>query len=144
MMTIGRRQAYVLAIAYPAQGHGGPLVKLSLLIADQGIKVIFFNAASIRARVLATVSSENGKIHDLIDIVIDLDGVDPQDGRKERIQLSESMQRVMPSHLENLIMKINSSEDDQMIASLLMQLLLGHLTLLRRWASRRLCFGLVL
>lgn len=24
------------------------------------------------------------------------------------------MQRVMPSHLENLIMKINSSEDDQM------------------------------
>lgn len=49
-----------------------------------------------------------------LDFVSIPDGVDPQDGREERIQLSESMQRVMPSHLENLIMKINSSEDDQM------------------------------
>ncbi|KAK9203791.1 hypothetical protein WN943_014048 [Citrus x changshan-huyou] len=73
-MMMGGRQAHVLAIANPAQGHVGPLMKLSLLIADQGIK----------------------------------------DGREERIQLSESMQRVMPSHLENLIMKINSSEDDRM------------------------------
>lgn len=65
-MMMGGRQAHVLAIANPAQGHVGPLMKLSLLIADQGIKVTFLNAASIHARVLATVSSENGKIHDLI------------------------------------------------------------------------------
>lgn len=115
-MMVRQPRSHVLAIAYPAQGHVGPLMKLCLLIADHGIKVTFVTAACIHARVLAAAAEiNNGKAHNSIDIVSIPDGLDPQDGRKDTIQLSECTKRVIPSHLENLIKKADLSEDHEKI-----------------------------
>ncbi|XP_031268670.1 UDP-glycosyltransferase 83A1-like [Pistacia vera] len=104
------KRPHVLAIAYPAQGHIGALMKLCHLLADHDIKVTFVNTESINARVLAAMS-EKGKEDCKVDMVVIPDGIDRQDERKDRIQLSETMVNVMPGHLEDLIMKINLSCD---------------------------------
>ncbi|XP_031258416.1 UDP-glycosyltransferase 83A1-like [Pistacia vera] len=46
-------------------------------------------------------------------MVVIPDGIDHQDERKDRIQLSETMVNVMPGHLEDLIKKINLSCDEK-------------------------------
>lgn len=46
-------------------------------------------------------------------MVVIPDGIDRQDERKDRIQLSETMVNVMPGHLEDLIKKINLSGDEK-------------------------------
>ncbi|KAF3438102.1 hypothetical protein FNV43_RR20858 [Rhamnella rubrinervis] len=109
------KRPHVLAIAYLAQGHVGPLMKLSQLLADQGIRVTFVNTKSIHDRVLAALSEEDGcggeKLMETVSIA---DGLEPDD-HKDSIKIKESMSRFVPKELENLIRKINSSatEDEK-------------------------------
>ena len=85
------------AISYPAQGHVGPLMKLSQQIADHGIRVTFFTARCIHALVLARSPKEGEKNH--IEIVTIPDGLEPKDDYKKRGKIKESMSSVnAPKH----------------------------------------------
>nr|POE91188.1 udp-glycosyltransferase 83a1 [Quercus suber] len=98
------KRAHVLAIAYPAQGHVGPLMKLSQQIADHGIKVTFVNSPYTYTRVLAKMLGKEDWQHQ-IDIVAGYRsqiGLD-QGMTKRTRKISESMFRVMPRKLEDLI-----------------------------------------
>lgn len=53
----------MVAMSYPAQGHVGPLMKLSQQIADHGIRVTFVTAQCIHALVLSTFQKEDDQNH---------------------------------------------------------------------------------
>ncbi|OMO51625.1 UDP-glucuronosyl/UDP-glucosyltransferase [Corchorus olitorius] len=107
------KQIHVLVVTYPAQGHVGPLMKLSNLIADRGIKVTVVTAESIHARVLSVFSSKQGEFNSHIRIVSIPDGSDQLKDKKDRNEFIKGMWRVMPGQLEELIRKMNSSEEEK-------------------------------
>ncbi|KAM3701792.1 hypothetical protein ACJW30_05G201600 [Castanea mollissima] len=108
------RQPHVLVIPFPAQGHVAPLMKLSHKIVDHGIKVTFVNTEFIHAKVKASmvVKSEEKSPIRLVSIP---DGLEPGDDRKDFLKLTQSLLKVMPVHLKDLIEKINQSNDDDQI-----------------------------
>uniref|UniRef100_A0A2N9HHK6 Uncharacterized protein n=1 Tax=Fagus sylvatica TaxID=28930 RepID=A0A2N9HHK6_FAGSY len=63
------KQPHVLVISFPAQGHVAPLMKLSHLIVDHRINVIFVTSEFIHAKVTATMPVKNKASHfkDLIE-----------------------------------------------------------------------------
>ena len=52
------RQAHVLMIPFPAQGHVAPLIKLAHQISDHGIIVTFVNSDFIHEKVVAALPEE--------------------------------------------------------------------------------------
>lgn len=52
MLESMERRPHVVAIAFPAQGHMGPLMKLSRQIACHGIKVTFVSMEWVHAQTL--------------------------------------------------------------------------------------------
>ncbi|KAI6675640.1 hypothetical protein NL676_003546 [Syzygium grande] len=107
---------HVLVIPFPAQGHVTPLLKLSHCIADYGVKVTFVNTKSIHTRVVAANPGlDEGS--NRIKFVAIPDGLESDEERKDPIKLMESVSRVMPGHLQELIEKVkkqsNYNKDDQ-------------------------------
>ena len=100
----------MLAIPFPAQGHVAPLMKLSHKIVDHGINVTFVNTEFIHAKLTASnsmaVKSEEKSPIRLVSIP---DGLEPGDDRNDAPKLIESIEKVMPGHLEDLMEKINQS-----------------------------------
>ena len=103
------RQPHVVVVPYPAQGHVKPLVKLSHQIADYGVKVTFVNTEFLHAKVMASMPDKD-KEKGRIELVLIPDGLEPEDDRKDGIKLIESVKRVMPGHLKDLILKMNNSD----------------------------------
>ncbi|XVE56839.1 hypothetical protein DITRI_Ditri04bG0042900 [Diplodiscus trichospermus] len=120
-----RCHPHVLVISYPAQGHIAPLMKLSLKIAAQGVKVTFVNTEFIHEKI--TVSApKQVKEQSLISLVSIPDGL-PLDGddRNDVFKLAESMRRVMPGHLEDLIVKLNQSNINEQIKCVIAETSVG-------------------
>ncbi|KAF8005719.1 hypothetical protein BT93_K0106 [Corymbia citriodora subsp. variegata] len=110
------RLKHVLVIPLPAQGQVTPLLKLSHCIADYGVKVTFVYTESIHAKVMAANPGlEEGS--DRITFVAIPDGLETDEERKDFPKVLESMSRVMPGHLQELIEKVkeqsNGNEDEQ-------------------------------
>nr|POE91191.1 udp-glycosyltransferase 83a1 [Quercus suber] len=118
------RQPHVLVIPSPAQGHVAPLMKLSHKIVDHGIKVTFVNTEFIHAKVKASmvVKSEEKSPIRLVSIP---DGLEPGDDRKDVLKMTQSMLKVMPVHLMDLIEKINQSSDDDQISCIIADTMVG-------------------
>ncbi|KAF8005721.1 hypothetical protein BT93_K0108 [Corymbia citriodora subsp. variegata] len=115
---------HVLVIPSPAQGHVTPLLKLSHCIADYGVNVTFVNTQSIHAQVMAA-NPGLGRGSDRIKFVAIPDGLETDEERKDLTKMLDSILRVMPGHLEDLIEKVKQqskgNEDEQisfMIADL--------------------------
>ncbi|KAL6318655.1 hypothetical protein AAG906_001128 [Vitis piasezkii] len=108
------RRPHVLIIPLPAQGHVAPLMKLAHRISDHGIKITFVNSDFIHAKLLAALPHE-AEARSGIGLASIPDGLDPGDGRKNMLKLTESISRVMPGHLKDLIEKVNRSNDDEQI-----------------------------
>lgn len=51
----------------------------------------------------------------LVRLVLVLDGLEPEDDRKDERKLVESIHRVMPGYLEDLIKKVNRLKGDEKI-----------------------------
>jgi hypothetical protein len=118
------RQPHVLVIPFPAQGHVGPLMKLSHWIVDHGIKVTFVNSEFTHAKVTAAMP-ENNEEKSPIRLATIPDGLEPGDDRNDQNKLIESVQKVMPGHLKDLIEKINESNDDEQISFVIADALAG-------------------
>ena len=114
---------HVLVISYPAQGHVEPLMKLSPQIAAQGVKVTFVNTEFIHEKTTDSVP-EKDKEQSLISLVSIPDGLDGDD-RNDVFKLAESIRRVMPGHLENLIVKLNQSNLNEQIKCVIAEASVG-------------------
>ncbi|XWS60465.1 hypothetical protein CRYUN_Cryun07bG0038700 [Craigia yunnanensis] len=110
------RQPHVIVIPHAAQGHVAPLMKLSLQIAAHGVKVTFVNTEFIHEKVMASLPEIFEEEQRLIRLVSIPDGLKPEDDRQDFVKLTESILRVMPGNLRNLIENINRSYVDEQIA----------------------------
>ncbi|KAF8389722.1 hypothetical protein HHK36_024241 [Tetracentron sinense] len=108
------KQPHVLVVPYPAQGHVMPLMKMSQRLADAGVKVTFVNTEFIHAQIMAAASTEKceEKSGSGIHLVSVPDGLEPGDYKKDPLKLMETIPRVMPCHLEDLIRKMQQSVED--------------------------------
>lgn len=100
---------HVLAIPYPYQGHVLPLMELSLKLVDHGVKITFVNTEFIHNRVVNAFSEENN-VKELINLVSIPDGMEPWEDRNDIGKLTESILRVMPGELEQLVKDINQKD----------------------------------
>ncbi|KAK1570894.1 hypothetical protein Q3G72_008696 [Acer saccharum] len=115
---MGGRQPHVLVIPYPAQGHVMPLMKLSMKLAEHGVKVTFVITEFIEAKIMASMP-EKAWWSQIIRFVSIPDGLEGEDDRKDAAKTRETMLRVMPGHLKNLIDKVNQSNDCEQIKCVL-------------------------
>lgn len=110
------REPHVLVIPFPAQGHAGPLMKLSMKIAEQGIKVTIFSTEHMKAKIMVSMPQE-AKKSSLITVVSVPDGQELQEAdRKDFQKVTQSMLAVMPGRLKNFIEKVKESNDCEQIS----------------------------
>ncbi|XP_044487397.1 UDP-glycosyltransferase 83A1-like [Mangifera indica] len=114
---------HLLLIPYPAQGHVAPLLKLAAQISEHGIKITFVNTELIEAKILAS-GREKADEGSLIRFVSVPDGLEGDD-RNNPIEMNESVFRVMPGHLKELIEKRNQSDDCEPITCVVADICLG-------------------
>ncbi|XP_044487141.1 UDP-glycosyltransferase 83A1-like [Mangifera indica] len=114
---------HLLLIPYPAQGHVAPLLKLATKISEHGIKITFVNTEFIEAKLLAS-GREKAEEGSLIRFVSVPDGLEGDD-RNDPIEMNESVFRVMPGHLKELIEKMNQSDDCEPITCVVADICLG-------------------
>ena len=105
---------HILAIPFPAQGHVMPLMELSECLVKNGFKVTFVNTEFNHKRVMNSLEDhKDNNIGDKISLVSIPDGMDPWEDRNELGKLCEAMKRAVPGELEELINKINASEEEE-------------------------------
>ncbi|XP_030519499.1 UDP-glycosyltransferase 83A1-like [Rhodamnia argentea] len=118
---------HVLVIPYPAQGHVTPLLKLAHCIADYGVKITFVNTESIHAQVMAANPGlDEGSSR--VKFVTIPDGLETDEERKDIPTITESILRVMPDHLQELIEKVKKQSDgneDEQISFMIADLTVG-------------------
>lgn len=117
-------QQHVLVVPFPAQGHVTPLMKLSHQLAAHGVKVTFVNMEFFEARVLVAMS-ETDKEQCPIRLVSLRDGLEPEDDRKDGFKLVDSLKKVMPAQLIDLIEQINHSDNDEAITCVIADTTIG-------------------
>ncbi|KAL0355369.1 UNVERIFIED_CONTAM: UDP-glycosyltransferase 74D1 [Sesamum radiatum] len=94
----------ILIIPCPLQGHAAPLMKLSHQITKLGTNVTFLTTDLIHARLSESECWDQG-----LRVISIPDGLAFQSDCKDQKLLHESLQRVMPGYLENLLKEANQS-----------------------------------
>ncbi|KAL4361921.1 hypothetical protein GQ457_04G033170 [Hibiscus cannabinus] len=115
---------HVLVVPYPAQGHVIPFMELSRYLAKQGIKISFLNTEFNHKRVIHAFG-KNVDDSGLFRLVSVPDGLEDGEDRNQVGKLIESLCRVMPRQLKDLIHKLNASDDDDKISCVLADVTLG-------------------
>ncbi|KAI6683198.1 hypothetical protein NL676_029111 [Syzygium grande] len=110
MLESMERRLHVLAIAFPAQGHVGPLMKLSRQIPCHGIKVTFVSMEWVHARMLEA-SGDKDHHWDGIEIAAVPEGMEEVKDIGDKEEVAETRAKVMSRHFEELFRKMNSSQD---------------------------------
>ncbi|KAL7232247.1 hypothetical protein ACSBR2_010302 [Camellia fascicularis] len=116
------RKPHVLAIPYPAQGHVLPMLELMQCLAKHGFKVTFVNTEFTQERVINTLAGKDS-IENHIHLISIPDGLEPWENRNELGKLTEAIFQIMPGKLEELIEKINGSDNDKITCIIADQLL---------------------
>ncbi|WCJ25611.1 UDP-Glycosyltransferase superfamily protein [Euphorbia peplus] len=106
------RRPNILVIAYPAQGHVLPMMELSQCLVNHGFKITFVNTEYNHDRVLNSLL-EKDYIGDYINLVSIPDGMECMEERNNLGKLTDSLFNYVPGKLEELIQKINESEDEK-------------------------------
>ncbi|XP_058070360.1 UDP-glycosyltransferase 83A1-like [Magnolia sinica] len=101
---------HALVIPYPAQGHVIPLMELSHCLLDHGFMITFVNTEFNHARMVAALQ-KMGSDNERIRLVAIPDGLAPGEDRNEIGKLCDSALSFMPSALEELIERIDKSND---------------------------------
>ncbi|GJT35410.1 hypothetical protein Tco_0925829 [Tanacetum coccineum] len=96
---------------YPAKGHVTPLIDAARRFTRNGLKVTFVNTEATHQQVM-NAWSEKDDGSDLMHTVGIPDGMEPWEERNDIGKLTETMFRVMPSKLEELIKYINKTNDE--------------------------------
>ncbi|XP_024978495.1 UDP-glycosyltransferase 83A1-like [Cynara cardunculus var. scolymus] len=102
---------HVMVIPYPAQGHVIPLMEVARCIAINGLKVTFVNTEVTHKKIMSACGSQKDGPNDLIQMVSIPDGMQPWEDRRDLGKLTESISRMMPTKLEELIEGINKTDN---------------------------------
>ncbi|KAL2479207.1 UDP-glycosyltransferase 83A1 [Forsythia ovata] len=98
---------HILVVSCPLQGHAAGLIKLSHQMIKFGSKVTFLTTEFLRAQMAdATANSE-------IRLLSMPDGLELEDDRKDQKKLHQSIERVMPPYLEDLLKKTNQHSSEK-------------------------------
>ncbi|KAK6925086.1 hypothetical protein RJ641_009412 [Dillenia turbinata] len=120
-------QRHVLFVPIPAQGHVAPLMKLAQQIADYDIKVTFVNTEFIHNKIISSLPEnyydENRRQR--LKLVSVPDGLGPEDNRTDFLKLTDSMLRVTPGYLKDLIDQSNRIGEGEEITCLIGDLSVG-------------------
>ncbi|PON83477.1 UDP-glucuronosyl/UDP-glucosyltransferase [Trema orientale] len=106
---------HVLVVPYPAQGHVIPLWELSKRLVQQGFNITFVNTRHIHEKVqnaMSLVDDDGIMSGDQIRVALIEDGLSLED-RVRPGKLSESVLRVMPGKVEELIENINNNNNNK-------------------------------
>ncbi|KAJ9173207.1 hypothetical protein P3X46_016370 [Hevea brasiliensis] len=103
---------HILVIPYPAQGHVIPFMELSQCLVKQGFRVTFVNTEYNHERVLNALA-EKDHLADQISLVSIPDGMEYWEDRNHLGKLTKAIFQVMPGKVEDLINRINTSEDEK-------------------------------
>lgn len=105
--------AHVLAIPHPAQGHVIPMMEFAKKLVHHGCKVTFVNTEFNHNKVMKAMSSkkDDDDCGDGLELVSIPDGLEDGDNRFNLEKLRESMLRVMPGKLEELIEKAKNVDN---------------------------------
>ncbi|XP_030537684.2 UDP-glycosyltransferase 83A1-like [Rhodamnia argentea] len=106
------RRPHVLAIPFPAQGHVGPLMKLSRQVARRGIRVTFMNTESVHTRMLQAWG-DGDRPWGGIEMATIPDGMEEIKDMRDIEKVAEMRVKVMSGRLEELLRKMNSSWDEK-------------------------------
>ncbi|GKG33894.1 hypothetical protein Tco_0434053, partial [Tanacetum coccineum] len=106
------KHAHVLVIPYPAQGHVIPLMELARCFTSNGLKVTFVNT-EVAHKMVTSALSEKDDQSDSMQMVGIPDGMEPWEDRNDIGKLTETVFRVMPDKLEELIKYINKTNDEK-------------------------------
>lgn len=101
---------HVLVIPYPAQGHVIPLMELSQCLVQHGFKITFVNTEYINEKISNSLEM-SGNEGNRVRLIMISDGLSLED-RKKPGKFSETILRIMPAKVEELIEQINRSEGD--------------------------------
>ncbi|KAL7256587.1 hypothetical protein ACSBR1_010511 [Camellia fascicularis] len=104
---------HVLAIPAPAQGHVLPMLEMMQCLVRHGFKVTLVNTEFTQERVINASAVKDNIIEDHIHLVSIPDGLEPWEDRNDIGKLTQANLRVMPLKLEELIQKINGSDNDK-------------------------------
>ncbi|CAK9147984.1 unnamed protein product [Ilex paraguariensis] len=122
--SLNQTHGHVLVVAFPTQGHVGPLMKLAHQIANHGIKVTFVTTEFVLSK-MATSSPEVGGENKQVKLVSVPDGLEPEDDRKDQSKMTQKISEVMPGHLEDLIKKTNQLGSNDKITGVIADNALG-------------------
>nr|AYC63480.1 UDP-glycosyltransferase [Scoparia dulcis] len=133
MAIVKAKKPHVLVVPFPVQGHVRPLMKLSRQIAKHGIKVTFVSIQTIHEKLLAAakLSKDEEKVdleEDNIVMTSIPDGRRPEDDPNDSFILLESLRDSMPRSLTDLIEMINSSNPDEKISCVIMDVTIEWLS----------------
>ncbi|CAL5369817.1 unnamed protein product [Camellia sinensis] len=103
---------HVLVIPYPAQGHVIPILELAQCLVTHSIEVTFVNTEFNHKRVMNALSDKH-KVGGHIHLVSIPDGMESWEDRNDLGKLTSSICQVMPGKLEELIERINGSNDNK-------------------------------
>ncbi|KAF9624166.1 hypothetical protein IFM89_008104 [Coptis chinensis] len=134
---------HLLVIPFPVQGHVMPLMELSHNLVDRGFKITFVNS-EFNHKLVTAAMSNNNDYEDHIHLVSIPDGMEPGEDRKELGKLCDKIVNVMPGHFEDLIKKINGSNngDDRITCVIAEENMYWALEVAQKMSIRRVAFCL--
>ncbi|KAJ0098837.1 hypothetical protein Patl1_21716 [Pistacia atlantica] len=103
---------HILAIPFPAQGHVIPLMELSQYLAKHGIRITFVNTEGIQKQVIDALATKDG-IGNQIHLVSIQDGLESPEDRYQLEKHAESVLKLFPKKVEELIEQINATDSDK-------------------------------
>lgn len=101
---------HLLVIPIPAQGHVMPMMELSHKLVDHGFNITFVNTEATLKRVVAALSN-TGHYEERIRLVSIPGGMKDGEDPNNHEKFLEGVSKVMPGHFENLLKKMNESND---------------------------------
>lgn len=114
------KQPHVLAVACPAQAHVRSFLQFCNKIATEGIKVTFVNTEFVHSKIITAMTEKEKEEFDDDDDGVILasipDGLQDLNDRIDPLKIMESLKRVMPAHLMDLIITINNQSNEPITA----------------------------
>lgn len=102
---------HVLVVAFPSQGQVMLLMELSHPLVDCGVAVTFVATEFLHSRLVA----HGGNAADAgVRLASIPDGMGPEDDRNQLIKLCDAIYSFMQPYFEDLVNKINESEEDKL------------------------------
>ncbi|KAM5570876.1 UDP-glycosyltransferase 83A1-like [Rosa sericea] len=97
---------HMLLVPYPLQGHITPFIKLAYLISGRGIMVTLVITEFAHARMMAAEPELDNERYKVRYITVP-DGLSEDDARNDEGKLAQSISKVMPGHLREVLEKVN-------------------------------------